>query len=85
MEDPRKAAVPEVVVLRTPEAAHGVEVGEQRGLLRAPRLAYEAVPVNGPEPGQRHLGMVHVGHQQVAPHLADVLDVVLLSAVVMVR
>ena len=79
------APAPDLPQTRQLERARAGEGDEQGGLLRAPRLADEAVPVNGPEPGQRHLGMVHVGHQQVAPHLADVLDVVLLSAAVMGR
>ena len=53
MEDPRKAAVPEVVVLRTPEAAHGVEVGEQRGLLRQQPRQTLVEAVGGEAGGER--------------------------------
>ena len=77
------APAPDLPQTRQLERAQAGEGDEQGGLLRAARLAEEAVPVDGPEPGQRHLVVVHVGHQHVAPHLADVLDVVLLSAAVM--
>ena len=53
MEDPREAAVPEVVVLRTPEAAHGVEVGEQRGLLRQQPRQTLVEAVGGEAGGER--------------------------------